>query len=492
MKKRLLVFSPSLSTTNAFFPEIPIFQDLTEDFDIYVCCDTTGKKGTDCSFFKDMGITGFFEYQPSAKRKKISALQFHINTLGGRKYLKACGIIYNINKKRYGNLRQRIIHRTLGLSYCSARIANYFFELYTGEDQNIKKIIKSVNPDLMITILSGNTTLEIEAIKSAKLNKIPIVGLQFSWDSLSNRGLMPLQPDYMGVWGYQCRVFAERVQKMPLERIFHIGAFFGDMLKTEPNESDAAIRKRLGIPADKQILFFAGNIWAYNEVRNLKLLDSAIEANKLENCCVLYRPHPFQHKPKDDINFHEQAFKHIYVDPILKGQYATSQQERKRLPFKENLKVDYIHIKELLTVSSITIAPLSTMMIQSAFCGTPAVGLIYVDKANEKYRRRCENDMLDVLRAMPGVSFCITPETLIKRCQRALQSSRDDSTIESMRKYAASTIYSDSLSYSQRLRNVFNAILYPDKYSACTFLSDPLIDIKNKQNVIDFENIPGI
>lgn len=487
MKKKILLFSPSLSTTNALFPRIPVFQDLTDEFDIYMYCDVSGKGGTDRGFFEKIGIKDFFEYYPPPRRKKIHRMQFHINTLGAGKYLRAGRVIYNANKKRYGNLMQRVIHRTLGSSYYSARAANYLFEKYIGENNNIRNIINSVKPDLMITSLSGNTALEIDAIKCAKLNGVPIMGLQYSWDSLSNRGLMPFQPDYMGVWGYQCRFFAEKVHKMPAERVFHIGAFFDDMLKAEPDRSGAEIRSKLGLPEYKRILFFAGNVWAYNEVRNLKLINDAIEADILKDCCVLYRPHPFQHKPEGDINFFEQNLKHIYVDPDLAKQYKTGQQKDKRLPFKKSMEVDYMHIKGILLISSITIAPLSTMMIQSAACGTPVVGLIYVDKANEQYRFRFENDMLDILKAMPGVSFCMTPEKLLDSCMGTLECSEDKLTIDAMQRSAGEALYSDSLSYSQRLRNAINAIFWPHKHSIYDFLSHPVPDIKKKQNVVDFD-----
>ncbi len=487
LKKKLLLFSPSLSTTNALFPRIPIFQDLTGEFDIYICCDVNGKGGTESGFFEHIGIKDFFEYSSLSKRKKIHRMQFHINTLGAKKYLRAGRVIYNANKKRYGNLMQRIIHRTLGSSYYSARAANYLFEKYVGEDANIRNIVNAIKPDLMITSLSGNTALEIDAIKCAKLSGVPIMGLQFSWDSLSNRGLMPFQPDYMGVWGYQCRFFAEKVHKMPAERVFHIGAFFDDMLKAEPDRSGAEIRSKLGLPEYKRVLFFAGNIWAYNEVRNLKLINDSIENGILKDCCVLYRPHPFQHKPEGDINFFEQDLQHIYVDPDLAEQYKVGQQKDKRLLFKKSMEVDYMHIKEMLLISSITIAPLSTMMIQSAACGTPVVGLLYVDRANEQYRFRFENDMLDILKAMPGVSFCMMPEKLLDYCVRALECSEDKLTTDAMQRSAGDALYSDSLSYSQRLRNAINSIFWPQNHSVYDFLGHPVHDIKRKQNIVDFE-----
>ena len=241
MKPRILVFSPNIITTNAAFLQTRMFQDLIEEFDIYICCNI-GIKGSDPSLLKDRGFKDIFGYEPSKRRQGIASWQLHINTLGGRKFSRNPSLIYEMNKKAYGNTRQRIVHRVLGASSFSARVMNNLFEKYVGENEAITKIIDTIKPDLMITFLCGSSVLEIEAIKSARLNGIPIVGLQYGWDSISTRGLMPFRPDYMGVWGYQSRTFAERMHEMPPERIFHVGVPFGDEFKKPCEKTESEIR----------------------------------------------------------------------------------------------------------------------------------------------------------------------------------------------------------------------------------------------------------
>ncbi len=49
-----------------------------------------------------------------------------------------------------------------------------------------------------------------------------------------------------------------------------------------------------------------------------------------------------------------------------------------------------------------------------------------------------------------------------------------------------SAIHDDELTYSQRVRHAINAILHCDSDSIYSYLGEPVINIKNKANVIDF------
>ncbi len=487
MKPKILITIPSIIVANAFFIQARMFQDMLDDFDIYICCNTGAKKGIDVNIFKNMEFKGILGCQESTRREKIYPFQLHMNTLGGRKFSRNSSIIYDMNKNDYGNIRRQIVHRALGASSFSARVMNYIFEKYAGENESIRNVIDSIKPDLMITFLCGNSTVEIESIKSARLNRIPIVGLQHGWDSISTRGLMPFLPDYMGVWGYQSRIFAEKMHDMPPERIFHAGVPFGDEFKKPCEKSESEIKSRLGLPEGKRVLLYAGSIWAYNEVRNLKLIEDAIEAKELDNCCILYRPHPFQHEAKADIDFFKQEFKHVYLDPALAAQYKTAKEQRKGVSISRNkIEIDFTHMKEIINISSIIVAPLSTVMIQGAIYGTPSVGLLYVDRANERFWRRWEFEELDIIRAMPGICLCPHPNQLIDDCLKALQWSEDEVIIKAMKNYAALAIHNDDLTYGQRVRHAINAILHRDDNSVYSYLGEPIINFKNKENVIDF------
>ncbi len=487
VKPKILVTIPSIVVANAFFVQSRAFQDLTDDFDIYICCYTGNLKGVDVNIFNGMGFCGIYGYEDSSRRRKIYPWQLQINTLGGRKYSRSCGVIYDMNQRAYGNLRQRMIHRTLGASSSSARFMNYIFEKYSGENDSLKKIIEAIKPDLMITFLSGNSTVEIESIKSAHLHGIPIAGIQYGIDNLCTRGLMPFLPDYVGVWGYQSRIFAEKMHGIPPERIFHVGAPFSDEFKKPSDRTESEIKTALGLPGGKRVLFYAGSIWAYNEVRHLKLIDDAIEAGELENCCVFYRPHPFQHRVKGDIDFFEQEFKHVYIDPALTEQYKIAKKQNKDFSFdRDKTPIEFTHIKGILEVSSVIIAQISTMMFQGAILGVPSVGILYVDRANEKYWRRWEFEEMSFIRAMPGICLCLNPDGLIADCRKALEWSEDAVIRKAMKNHVCSAIHDDELTYRQRVRHAINAILHRDSDSIYSYLGEPVINIKNRENVIDF------
>ena len=488
MKSKILVTIPSIIIANAFFTQNRIFQNLADEFDIHICAYTGAAKGTDPSIFNNMGFKGICGYDFSEKRRRLFPYQLQINTLGGRKLSRNCSVIYEMNKESYGNIRQRMIHRISGITNYSTKLMNHLFEKYIGENEIIKDIIDSVRPDLIITFLSGNTVTEIESIKSARLHGIPIVGLQYSIDNLCTRGLMPFLPDYMGVWGYQSRILAEKIHNMPTERIFHVGAPFGDEFKKPCTQTDSELRAKLGLPKRKRILLYAGSIWAYNEVRNLRLIEDAIEAGDLDNCCVFYRPHPFQHSVRGDMDFSNQKFKHVQIDPALRKHYTTVKNQQIDFDFSRvTTSIDFAYQKRVLTMASVIIAQVSTMMIQGAFLGTPSIGLLYVDSANERFWRRSEFEEMHLTKAMPGICLCLHPDKLIDDCRKALRWAEDKNIINSMKKHAASAIYDDDLTYTQRVRYTINAILHPDNNSVFNYLSKPCINIKNKENVIDYQ-----
>ena len=489
--KKILIFSPSLVTSNAFFSQSRIFHDIAENYDISICCDTEPSKGTDLTVLKNSGFVNVFGVNIPLRNRKWRYAQWQINILAGKKYSRNCEIMLDTDKLSlswgsiYIYLRHLIFSIIGGCSWL-AKLSNRCIESYLGVDNDILAVIRIVQPDIIITALAGFSYLEIEGIKAAKHSAIPIIGLQYGWDSIAKHGIRPFMPDYVGVWGYQSGIYAEKMHQVPPERIFHIGAPFADKFKEQSQKSDAEILSELGLPTGKKNLFFVGSIWAFNEVRLLKLLDDAIEAGILQDCCIFFRPHPFRHTSQGDLNYYDQQFKHVYLDPMLAQKFKCSLESGKAFPFdKGKVGVDNEYTKNILSISSVIISSLSTMMLQGALLGVTSVAVIFVDKENEKYWRRCEFEHLELIRGMPGVILSRTPVDLIKCCQRSLECSQDKQLVAAMKKHVEIAIYNDSLTYSQRLQNAINAILFPHENSIFNFLSDPILDVRKKQNVIE-------
>lgn len=486
-KGKILVFSPSIVTTNAFFLESPVFESLAHDFDLYLCANT-GSKGSDLKLFEHKGFKGIFGHTPSERRVKTMLLELSVNALGGRKYSRNPGIIYNMCKESYGGKLKRMVHRSLGSTFLTAKWTNSLIEKYIGTDDKLQKIIEQIKPDALVTFLCGGAALEIESIKSGKHNRIPVVGIQYGWDNISTWGLMPFLPDYIGVWGYQSRMFAEKIHQLDTERVFHIGAPFADRFREPQTASADDIRRQLALPLDKPVLLFAGNIWSFNEVRNLKLLEEAIERKELPDCCILYRPHPFQHYEANDLDYFQQNFKHVYLDPMLKDQYIKAKAEKRDMKMDTTkVAIDFEHTKGIFSVVSGIIAPLSTIMIQGAVCGVPSVGIAYTDEANKHYRQRYDFEEFAIIKSMPGVHMALRPTDLIPACLKMLQFFKNADNRALLQEYAGFAIQNDRLGVAGRLKNALEAIVAPQTESVFAYMSQAnrKIKLNTPDEVID-------
>ncbi len=478
IKKKILIFSPGIVITNAFFIESDIFGPLTRDFDLYICANT-GSKGSDLKLFAGKGFKAVYGHAPSSRRQQTMLLELSVNALGGRKYSRNCEIIYNMCKETYGGRLKRMIHRSLGCSLWTAKWTNALIEKYVGTDQKLQELIDQVKPDAIVTFLCGGAVLEIESMKIAKKNRVPVIGLQYGWDNISTWGLMPFLPDFIGVWGYQSRIFAERIHRISSNRIFHLGAPFVDRLRQPQAVSREDVRRRLNLPKDKKIILFAGNIWGFNEVRTLQRLEKAIATGELADCCILYRPHPFQHQQVHDLNYFEQNFKYIYLDPVVADQYRHARLRQQDVEIKNTkVAIDFQHMKEIFSLVDGIIAPLSTYMIQGAVCGVPSVGIAYTDEANKQYRQRFDFEEFSIVKSMPGIYMALRSQDLLPACLKMLKFSESPENKNLLKHYAGFAIQDDGLDVSRRLKNAMGAVVSREDVSLFAYMSSADTNIK--------------
>src|SRR5205807_10140461 len=101
-------------------------------------------------------------------------------------------------------------------------------------------------------------------------------------------------PDRLVVWGEHSRRLAHERLRIPLDHLPIFGAAQFDVYRRAPREAPAAYRARLGVPAGRQLLLYAGSSKGLDETMHLVALERAIERGELGDCSVLYRPHPWR------------------------------------------------------------------------------------------------------------------------------------------------------------------------------------------------------
>jgi hypothetical protein len=488
--KKLLICSSSKVVTNAFFTQTHAFARLAKDHQVFVCFNDSPQGGSQASDFAGEGFVKAVGISPTERRKRIFLYQLHANTLGARRYSENCGVIYQMNARDYGNPIQRLIHRILGCTEWSAKAFSFLVEAYCGINEGIAAAMAEIKPDLVITFFSGNAPFEIATIKAAKAAGIPTLSLQHGWDQIDTRGFAPFLPDYAGVWGYQSSLTLQRMHKMPPERIFHVGAPFKELFDAAGDADKKAIRSEIGVPMADKLVLFAGTGNAFNEVRLLRLFEEAIATGQLPGATVLYRPHPALVYNTLDLDFFEQGFKHVIMDPAMAPLYSSAHKERKSggpQRYIQALVPGYL--AKLIAACDAVVAPLSTVQIQAACKGVPSVGIAFVDKTNRRYRNRYRFEEHKISRGMPGMFMCSHPRDLISKAAEALSFSASPSNRDLLRHYSGFAIQSDALTYSQRLDRAISSILADRAADRLPFhfLSDPILDFSDDENVVDLE-----
>ena len=164
-----------------------------------------------------------------------------------------------------------------------------FFELFIAHEQ----------ADLvLVTPLVDYGSYQTDVVKASHRLGVPVAFLPFSWDNLTNRGLIRVFPDRVLVWNDIQRREAVELHGVPDERVHVVGApRFDDFYAMSPASSrEEFCRDNHLDPAKPLVLYVCSSEFvAPHEVdfvrgwiRSLRGSAHAV----LRDCSVLVRPHP--------------------------------------------------------------------------------------------------------------------------------------------------------------------------------------------------------
>ena len=166
----------------------------------------------------------------------------------------------------------------------------------------LEDFLKAEQPDLLlVSPLVNLGSYQADFVKSAKALHIPVVYPVFSWDNLSTKGLIHVQPDGVIVWNERQRTEAVEMHGVSPDRIAVTGAprfdeFFAMTPKTT-REQFCAIH---GLDARQPIVVYlcSSEFVAGGEVDFVRRwIDEVRREPSLRSCNILIRPHPRQQKP---------------------------------------------------------------------------------------------------------------------------------------------------------------------------------------------------
>jgi hypothetical protein len=167
-----------------------------------------------------------------------------------------------------------------------------YYELY----------IRSHAPDVvLVTPLIDFGSYQTDYVKSAHAVGIPIAFLPFSWDNLTNRGLVRIAPDRVLVWNAHQKQEAVRYHDVPESDIVVTGApRFDEFFAMRSSSTRVEFCTRAGLDPSRPFLLYlcSSHFVAPDELSFVRQWVDAVRKHpSLSACGILVRPHPANAEP---------------------------------------------------------------------------------------------------------------------------------------------------------------------------------------------------
>lgn len=161
-------------------------------------------------------------------------------------------------------------------------------------------LIEALRPDcVIVTPLVNFASREVELVKAAKQRGIPTLLAVASWDNLTNKGRIKIQPEWLAVWNGAMAREATELHGVPPDRIWITGApVFDPWFMRAPTRSRTAFLRQHGLDEQRPLIVYlcsSRSIAGPHERMLVKEWLGAIETSEhplVRKANVLIRPHP--------------------------------------------------------------------------------------------------------------------------------------------------------------------------------------------------------
>ena len=227
-------------------------------------------------------------------------------------------------------------------------------------------------PDvILVSPLVDCSSEQVDIIKAARACGVRTAVCVASWDNLTNKGLIRIEPDLVIVWNDAQKREAQEYHYIPAGKIATTGAqLFDKWFDRQPTHDRAAFCARVGLPDTGPFLLFTGSSGFISESRSevafvLRWI-AALRSSQdpmLRSVNVLVRPHPYNCHAWDP-------------DPLAGMPGAVCFPRRNYNPMDEVSHADFFDsIHHSLAVVGIN----TSAMIEAAIIGRPVFSM----RANE-------------------------------------------------------------------------------------------------------------
>ena len=178
---------------------------------------------------------------------------------------------------------------------------------------HIERFLADLRPDVLVVTNLARESVQVDYVRAAKRLGIHTSYPVFSWDNLTNKGLIHELPERVLVWNELQADEAVTLHGVPRQRVDVLGAWSYDhWFEWEPSRSRAEFCRKVGLRADRPIVLYvcSSSFVAPGEVAFVRRWIDELRRHggPLAEVGVLVRPHPRNATPWDGVSFHDQQW----------------------------------------------------------------------------------------------------------------------------------------------------------------------------------------
>jgi hypothetical protein len=317
-------------------------------------------------------------------------------------------------------------------------------------------VIQEVKPIAVLAPSLAADSFTIDMTYTAKRLGIKSMLLINSWDNLVSKGVLPLPPDCVGVWGEQGINQATHVQNVPAERVVALGVPRFDLyFRDDAPKPKVDIHEFNGIPPDRKIVLYAATAIPFDDISAIEILDRLISSDPAySEFVILFRPHPEMMRRSDERSFADCHFRNVYLDRQVAAYYTARFDvgNDNDKSFINNAELDYY--PALLKTVVAVVCPPTTLGVEGAMNGAPCLMICYGDGKNTwlSPEKMCQYESVEEVLDMPGVVACSAEADLIDCFRTVIELSGNPEARNQLALATKYIVYRDPTPYAERLR----------------------------------------
>jgi hypothetical protein len=159
---------------------------------------------------------------------------------------------------------------------------------------HVVRFLEDVGPDVVVVTHLARDSIQADYVRAANRLGLHSAYPVFSWDNLTNKGLVHEIPEAVLVWNEIQAKEAVELQDIPRERVHVLGAWSYDhWFDWQPSTSREEFCARVGLRADRPIVLYvcSSGFVARDEVAFVRRWLGALRAGG-NDAGVIVRPHP--------------------------------------------------------------------------------------------------------------------------------------------------------------------------------------------------------